>query len=116
MDVDAVPACLVQDAGNVRAATQHLLPPAAPAGPDDDLGDLMLVGEPGDRASKVVIVQFVPAGTHVRCQLRYPVQLRPARGPLRVTAGYMTDVEFPFDPWPRSGPRAAPARHCPARR
>ena len=71
----------------------------------------MFVGEPGNRTSGIVIVQFVPAGTHIRRQLPDPVQRRPVRGPLRVTAGHMDDVQFSLDPGrdPGRAPHQRPA-------
>src|SRR5580700_2043633 len=63
--VDAERACLPDDPGDVGAAAGELLPAAAPAGSDHDLGDLMLPREPGDGPGGIVVVCLVPAGADV---------------------------------------------------
>src|SRR6202007_1769907 len=68
-NVDADRARLPDDLDDMRPAASELLPPAALAGPDDDLGDLMLPRESGDGPGGIVIVDLVPAGTDVRRQL-----------------------------------------------
>src|SRR5271165_590601 len=64
--VDAERAGLAQHLSYIRAATGQLLPPAALARTDHDLGDLMIPGEVGDGPRGVVAFQVVPAGADVR--------------------------------------------------
>jgi hypothetical protein len=69
VDVDAERACLPDDPHDVGAAAGELLPPAALAGADHDLSDLVLPGEFDDGLRGIVILYLVPAGADVRGQL-----------------------------------------------
>ncbi len=69
VDVDADLPGLPDDSPHDRAATHELWPPAALAGSDDDLSDVVFAGEVGDGGSRVVTRQLVPAGTEIAGQL-----------------------------------------------
>jgi K+-transporting ATPase B subunit len=75
VDVDPERSSLPDNPCDVRAAAGELLPPAALAGPDHDLGDLMLAREPGDGPGRVVVFYLVPARVDVRSQVPQPVDL-----------------------------------------
>jgi hypothetical protein len=98
VDVDAERTRLLDNPGHVRAAAGELLPPAALAGPDHDLGDLMLLREGGDGPGGILARYLVPAGADVGGQL-----LQLLDGPAipragGVAAGHVEDVEFSLEP------------------
>jgi hypothetical protein len=98
VDIDAVRARLPDHPHHVGPATGQLLPPVAPAGPDHDLGDLMLLGETGDGPGRVVVLQLVPAGPDVRRQLLELLDRRTVPGARPVAGGDVDHVEFAFEP------------------
>src|SRR5262249_21313558 len=65
---------LPDDPHDVGATAGELLPPAALAGADHDLGDLVLPGESDDALSGIVILYVVPAGADVGRQLPQPLE------------------------------------------
>src|SRR5580693_4970099 len=69
VDVDAERTRLPDNLGHVRAAAGELLPPAALAGPDHDLGDLMFLREGCDGPGGIIALYLVPAGTDIGGQL-----------------------------------------------
>jgi hypothetical protein len=98
VDVDPKRTRLPDNAGHVRAAAGELLPPAALAGSDHDLGDLMLLREGGDGPGGVIALYFVPAGADIGRQ--FPQLLDGAVIPRAagVAAGHVDDVEFCLEP------------------
>ena len=106
VDVDAKRTRLSDNPGHVRAAAGQLLPPTALAGPDDDLGDLMLLREGGDGPGGIVTLYLVPAGTDIGCQFSQLLDQPAIRRAGGVAAGHVEDVEF--SPEPGGHPGRAP--------
>src|SRR5262245_61662155 len=98
VDVDAEPARLPDDPPDVGAAAGEFLPPAALAGADHDLGDLVLPGEFDDGLSGIVILYVMPAGADVRCQLPQPLERALIARADGIAGGDVNDVELPLDP------------------
>src|SRR5580700_10934555 len=98
VDIDAKRTRLPDNPGHVRAAAGELLPAAALAGPDHDLGDLMLLREGGDGPGGVIALYFVPAGADIGRQIPQLLDgpVIPRAG--GVAAGHMDDVEFSLEP------------------
>src|SRR5690348_9933042 len=93
VDVDAERVRLPDNPGHVRAAAGELLPPAAPAGADDDLGDLVLLGEADDGPGRIVVLDLVPAGADIGGELLQFPDGRAVRGPGRVAGGHVHHVQ-----------------------
>jgi hypothetical protein len=76
-----------------RAAADELLPPAALAGAQDDLGDLVAFGVLDQGAGDVVCVNVVPAGAHVCRRLLQPGERAVCAATSAILAGDADDLE-----------------------
>ena len=110
MHVDTKRARLPDDPRDVRAAAGELLPTAAAAGPDHDLGDLILPREAGDGPGGIIARYLVPASADVGRQLAQLLDALTVTGPGGVAGDDVDGVEFPLEPGRPSGPPGA-ARH-----
>src|ERR1700730_2501257 len=96
--VDTKRTGLPDDPRDVRAAARELLPAAAAAGPDHDLGDLILARAAGDGPGGIVARYLVPASADVGRQLAQLLDALTVTGTGGVARDDVDGVEFPLEP------------------
>jgi hypothetical protein len=96
VDVDAEGTGRADDPLYVRPAAGELLPAAALAGADDDLGDLVLPREAGDPVRRIVVLDLRPERADVGGDLAQPAADWRSRGVWPLLETTWTTSSFPL--------------------